>query len=286
VSCLLCSARGPGRYAALGTAERLGLPCLCFAHDPLKSDLATAELLRYTALVTFEAPVYESMRERGLPEERLHLWPRPVRVADLQPAPTEVFRVLHLGRLSRLKAQSALALIAATPDLAQAIPGLEIVIVGGGGKGRLVAQAAAAMNERCGRQVVRCTGPSLDPLGCIEQSNLVVAGGYSALEALYNGRPAILSGFGWLGPATAASVPEAVNLHFADRSPARSNPGLVTASVITVYNALRSESEGREYLPSRSWFPQDHTPDHGAQLLERLAQQLTQAVPFTGGEGR
>jgi hypothetical protein len=116
----------------------------------------------------------------------------------------------------------------------------------------------------------------LDPLAYIESSHLVVAGGYSCLEALCNGRPAIASGFGWLGPIHRGNVGQAETAHFGDRSDQPPSPQLVAEALTTVYDSLtRGE---KTYLPQPEWMRTDHSIWHTASLMEELAMEMLQSV--------
>ena len=270
----LCSGRGRARLAALSLAERFRRPCICSLHDPLWPGQTLPDMLRPTALVALEEPIYEGLLALGVPAERVHLWPRPVRCRELSTPPAEGFQVLHLGRLSESKWHSAAALIEAIPGLLEAVPDLRVTIVGGGGKLATVRQLAAAANARCSREVIAAVGEMLDPLSWIERANLVVAGGYACLEALYNGRPALGSGFGWFGPVTRGRMAEAVAQHFGDRSPEEGSASRMRQAILELREALRDPQSAGPYLPRPDWFSEDHSPAGTALLMETLAAEL------------
>jgi hypothetical protein len=270
----LCCARGRARRAALALARRHGRPCLCLLHDPLWPHQTREELLQPTALATMERPIYDQVLALGVPPERVRILPRPVRQRPMSPPPADGFHIVHLGRLSEAKAPSAVALLEATPDLSAAIPGLVISIVGGGGKLEAVRSLATATNTRCGRQVVQVVGETLDPLLWLEQANLMIAGGYSCLEALYNGRPAIGSGFAWFGPIQREDAAAAIAAHFGDRAAEPASRERMRDAVLQVREALSEPARAAAYTPQRDWFPEDHSGEYTAAALEAIATEL------------
>lgn len=270
----LCAGRGRSRYTALYLARTRRRPCICILHDPMMAGQTREEMLRPSVLVTFEAPIREACLQLGVPAERVRLWPRPVRTHPLG-APGPGFEVLHLGRLADGKARSAMALVAGVEELLGAIPDLHITIAGGGEDSARVAAQAAAVNAQAGRTVVQAVGQVLDPLTWIERAHVVVAGGYSCLEALVNGRPAVASGFQWLGPITADNCGPAAALHFGDRATEPHSVPAMAQAIRTVHDSLRAAPGESPYLPRGSWLPEDHSVAHTAQLMEDLARELT-----------
>jgi glycosyltransferase involved in cell wall biosynthesis len=276
---MMCSGRGRAREAALGLARKLGLPCIAFLHDPLQPHTTLEELLRPTALVTMERPIYQAALEIGVPAERIRLWPRPIRSRALQPPAEDSFRVVYMGRLSHHKYPSAEALIAAVPELVRELKELRVSIVGKGTKLPTIRARADEVNQECGREVVEVVGETLDPLGWMERAHVVVAGGYTCMEALYTGRPALASGYAWMGPVSRENFAAAASSHFGDRAEQPPTPEKMAAGIREMYQALQEPNRKDRLLPRPEWFDEDHSIEGTARLVEELARELTEGDP-------
>ena len=270
---LFCSGRGQ-TDVAISLAAEAGLPAICFFQDPLEPGDTLERLLHPAALVSVEPPIHESVLALGVPAERAIFLPRPIRARPFGPPPDNEFSVSYIGRLSGWKQIVPPCMIAAAPEIAAEVPGLRINIVGGGSKYRAVRAAARAVNSAIGREVVRMRGITLDPLGWMERSHVVVAGGYACMEALYNGRAGIGAGFGWFGPVSRGHVEEGVALHFGDRSQIVNDPRRMRDALVEMYRALGDPEQARQYVGLREEFVDDHSPEAIAATVERLCEKV------------
>ncbi len=105
--------------------------------------------------------------------------------------------------ISRLDGDRALApslLIDAAPALAKQLPGVQIVITGGGGLYDTLVKKADAVNAEAGRTLVILTGPRTDINKIIAVCDVFVGVSRAALEAMAAAKPVILAGNeGYLG---------------------------------------------------------------------------------------
>ncbi len=267
----ICGNRARVRHAAVALSRRHGVPCICVLHDPPRPHDRPEDYRRYSAMLSMEGPIRDRVLAGGVPPERVCLAPRPIRTRPLAGRPARGGHVVHLGRLSTQKTESALALVAAVPRLRASMPEVTVSVVGGGGRLQAVASAARAANDACGATVVDVVGETADPLTWIERADVVVAGGYSCMEALYNGRPAIGSGFGWFGPVTQANVEAGTAVHFGDRSSEPVTSDRIVRAIQEVRDDLVAHDASSRFWPRRTWFAHDHSADHAAEILERLA---------------
>ena len=278
---LLCTGRGQ-TDVALEVAEEAGLPAICIFQDPLEAGDTLERLMRPAALVSLEPPIHDAILALAVPPERAVFLPRPIRTRPLGPPPEGEFAVSYIGRLSGWKQIVPQCMIAAAPEIAAEVPNLRINVVGGGTKYGAVKAAAREANRTIGREVVRMRGVSLDPLGWMEKSHIVVAGGYACMEALYNGRAGIGAGFGWFGPVSREQVRQGVALHFGDRSEIVNDPKRMRDAIVEMYRALRDPEQAREYVGLRGEFADDHSPEAIAERVEALCE----GVAGVGSEAR
>lgn len=265
--------RGSCRDLAVMAVRQTGAVGVCVLQDHVKSAAEARALNAAHAVIALERPIYEQALAAGARPEALHVWPRPVLGgAPLPPAPHRPFRVLWMGRMSGHKGWSAATLIEAAPSLCDHIENLQIQIIGGGSRARRVRRAARAMNAQLGAPVIQTRGPTNDPLAAMRDASLVVGGGYTCLEALYNHRPAVACGFEWMGPVTRERIDTAYDEHFGDRSSGRTDAAGLTAAVCDVHDALLSGDE--RYSPSRDWFPVDHSTRSHAERVVNLVSGI------------
>jgi lipopolysaccharide heptosyltransferase II len=126
-------------------------------------------------------------------------------------------RVVHISRFSHSKVGVALALVAAMPALAQAAPGIELLLVGQGPEEKAVAAAAAEMNQRLGRRAVFALGGRGDIPHLLSLGTVVVATATVALEAMASGKPVVAAGKGgYLGIVRPEDLTRAEDSCFAD----------------------------------------------------------------------
>lgn len=166
-----------------------------------------------------EDPIRRSLVDVA-PDFPVFRLPRPLDVA-VRPGPLtprDPFRIVFFGRLSGYKTPGMFHLLDHIEDLDRAIPGVEIVIVGGGGW-RLVRfkALAAKINRRLGRRCVRVVGTRIDPRPWLEEACVVCGGSTSAIEAALAKRPVVCFTGYWFGQVRPDNVDEALACYFGER---------------------------------------------------------------------
>jgi polysaccharide pyruvyl transferase CsaB len=140
-------------------------------------------------------------RELGIPE-RAPVIVNVSRLDKSDSAPTELVR----------------GLISAAPELAGAVPGLRIVIVGGGESEPEFQTLAASANAECGRETVILTGARTDVNELLAMADLFVGVSRAALEAGACGKPVLLAGSeGYLGLLSKENAKRAALTNFTCR---------------------------------------------------------------------
>ncbi len=177
-------------------------------------------LIRWSdAWAVAEEPIRRSLVDVA-PDFPVFRLPRPLDVAVLPGAlpPQSPFRIVCFGRLSGYKTPGMFHLLDHIEDLDRAIPGVEIVIVGGGGW-RLVRfkALAAKINRRLGRRCVQVAGTRIDPRPWLEGACVVCGGSTSAIEAALSKRPVVCFTGYWFGQVRPDNVDEALACYFGER---------------------------------------------------------------------
>ncbi|RKI69712.1 polysaccharide pyruvyl transferase CsaB [bacterium 1xD42-67] len=170
------------------------------------------------------------MEQYGVPEEQIALTINGIDTERFSPAVSgEAVRaelglgegpvVGHVSRLDRAASHTARQLIAIAPRLCAQVPGLQIVIAGGGDVYEELAALARQANERIGRAGVVLTGPRTDVDRILAACCLFVGVSRAALEAMAAGKPAVLSGAqGHTGLFTPELLDKAVDTNFCCRT--------------------------------------------------------------------
>lgn len=154
--------------------------------------------------------------------------------------------VMLVGRLDTSSTRSAECLIDAAPELLAAFPTVELVIVGGGTREAALRKIAKAMNTRCGREAVHLTGPRTDVAQVLSLCTVFVGVSRSALEAMSEEKPVILSGNpaygqGYLGILTPDRFQEAQRSNFCCRGCPEATPEALARDVISLLRATEEE---------------------------------------------
>lgn len=152
----------------------------------------------------------------------------------------------HVSRLDREPARTARQLIALAPQLAERMPGVRIVITGGGDAFEELTARAERVNRELGRDCVLLTGPRTDVNRMVAACDLFVGVSRAALEAMAAGRPAVLSGAqGHAGLFTPELLDRAVDTNFCCRADPVSTPERLLEDILS---ALALSPERREEL--------------------------------------
>jgi len=151
---------------------------------------------------------------------KLRLTNRLVDRSVFRPYPREdrsVVKITYLGRLSRTKGEQVLALIDASGQLIEAIPDLELTVVGWGSRLRRARQRAGQVNKKAQRPVVQVVGATFHPERYLQQADILIGAGRSAVEGLACHCTVIGLGFaGLFGIITADNIDEAIAANFGD----------------------------------------------------------------------
>jgi glycosyltransferase involved in cell wall biosynthesis len=99
-----------------------------------------------------------------------------------------------VSRLDDSRALAARKLIAIAPRLAETIPGIQLLIVGGGDVFDELNAAAQRANAAIGRTCITMTGPRTDINQLVAAGDIFVGVSRAALEAMSAAKPTILAG--------------------------------------------------------------------------------------------
>ncbi len=230
------------------------------------------------AWVTSEESIYQALLEikSGRPVELIQ---RPISgVVQCTPLPAkDPFRVLCVGRLSKWKAPGFRTIVEKAPELKEAIPSLQIDIVGGGRRRLNFWLAARRGNRMQSESYIRIHGSTTDPQPWIAKANLVCAGATSAVEAILSGRPVLaFSGF-WIGLVAGDNLTEAAATHFGERGGAfyvREKPDIITDSIIELYRQWEDRSMSRHVEAVRRQLKPYYDVEAVTGQFDRLFQTL------------
>ena len=127
--------------------------------------------------------------------------------------------VAHVSRLDQASSYTARQLIELAPQLCGQVPGLRILMIGGGDVYSELAARARQVNETLGRDCLILTGPRTDVNRLVAVCDLFVGVSRAALEAMAAGKPAVLSGAqGHTGLFTPELLEKAVDTNFCCRT--------------------------------------------------------------------
>lgn len=102
--------------------------------------------------------------------------------------------VSYVSRMDEDRALVARQLIQIAPDLDRAIPGIQLLIAGGGNVFDELKAQAEAVNAALGRACVTMTGPRTDINEIVAAGRIFVGVSRAALEAMSAGKPVIVAG--------------------------------------------------------------------------------------------
>ena len=170
------------------------------------------------------------MEQYSLPEGQITLTINGIDTEKFSPAVSgeEVRRELglgnapvvgHVSRLDQAASYTARQLIALAPRLAQRVPGVRVLIIGGGDVYSELAAQAKRVNQSIGQECLILTGPRTDVNRIIAACGLFVGVSRAALEAMAACKPVVLSGAqGHTGLFTPQLLDKAVDTNFCCRT--------------------------------------------------------------------
>jgi len=202
----------------------------------------------------------EPLRQDPHLQDKLRWLPTPVAdeliAQEPTPPPADGFILVSGNRASRLKGQGVLAVLDLMPRLTQAIPGFQLVILGGGSLTPECRARAQTLNREHGREVVNVVGLTSEPYRYMRQGHCVIGSAHVAHEALALGRHLISCGFkGFPRYVSPDNIEECLAGNFGDFDYAYDFAGVdrdrMLREIIKAYQACRREPinrSGREHI--------------------------------------
>ena len=118
--------------------------------------------------------------------------------------------VSYVSRMDQDRALVAWQLIEIAPELDKAVPGVQLLIAGGGNVFQELQEKAQKVNDALGRPCVTMTGPRTDINRIVAAGDIFVGVSRAALEAMSAGKPVIVAGnegyHGLFGPEKLAEA--------------------------------------------------------------------------------
>lgn len=142
----------------------------------------------------------------------------------------------YVSRMDEDRALVAGQLIEIAPELEREIPGIQLLIAGGGNVFDKLNARAEEVNARLGRKCVTMTGSRTDINEIVAAGNLFVGVSRAALEAMAAGKPVIVAGNeGCHGLFTPDKLEEARAGNFCCRGLPLSEPKTLLADVVAAF---------------------------------------------------
>jgi polysaccharide pyruvyl transferase CsaB len=150
--------------------------------------------------------------------------------------------ITSVSRLDSSRALAASQLIGIALELDKRLPGVQLLINGGGDVFDELKAKADAVNSAAGRPIVTMTGPRTDINEIIAASDIFVNVSRSALEAMASEKPVILAGNeGYIGLLSPENLDAAVNSNFCCRGFPMSTEERLLEDIVRCYNLSQEE---------------------------------------------
>ena len=150
----------------------------------------------------------------------------------------------HVSRMDESRALVAGQLIAAAPALDRAVPGIQLLLAGGGDRLEELRSAADGVNAQLGRRCVVMAGPRTDVNEIVAAGQAFVGVSRAALEAMAAARPVLVAGNeGYLGLFTPERLEEAMANNFCCRGCPMSEVERLTRDVAALFALPPEERE-------------------------------------------
>ena len=163
--------------------------------------------------------------------------------------------LVYVSRMDESRALVARQLIALGPKLAKAIPGLRMLIVGGGDVYEELAEKTKEANAAIGRECITMTGGRTDINELVSVGDVFVGVSRAALEAMAAEKPVIVAGNeGYIGLFGREKLELAQENNFCCRGCEMSSEELLFRDVVHAFNGLTEEERrkmgayGREVI--------------------------------------
>ncbi|MBQ7758303.1 polysaccharide pyruvyl transferase CsaB [Anaerotignum sp.] len=150
--------------------------------------------------------------------------------------------LVYVSRMDESRALVARQLIALGPKLAKAIPGLRMLIVGGGDVYDELVEKTKEANETIGRECITMTGGRTDINELVAVGDVFVGVSRAALEAMAAEKPVIVAGNeGYIGLFAEDKLELAQENNFCCRGCELSSEELLYRDVVHAFNDLTDE---------------------------------------------
>ena len=180
----------------------------------------------------------------------------------------------HVSRLDQEPACIARGLIEIAPALDKAIPGVRILITGGGTAFAELQEKAAAQNKAMGRECLVLTGPRTDIRDIMAACDLFVGVSRAALEAMAAGKAVILSGAqGHTGLFSPEKLQKCIDTNFCCRTDPVATSDQMLAELLSAM-ALPKEEQDRLGLYGREVVKEHYSVERMAQDALELYDQV------------
>ncbi|MEY8402697.1 polysaccharide pyruvyl transferase CsaB [Oscillospiraceae bacterium 44-34] len=238
--------------------RRMKLPFVTTAHWVFNTKGALRYLTDWgerTVAVSDDIKAY-LIREYGLPAEHISVTINGIDTNKFSPeiSGERVIREFGLDRsrpilsyVSRMDEDRALVagqLVEIAPELDRMVPGVQLLIAGGGNVFEKLKARAEEINARMGRPCVTMTGPRTDINEIVAVGDLFVGVSRAALEAMAAGKAVIVAGnegyHGLFGPDKLA---EAQAGNFCCRGLPLSAPQVLLSDIAAAFDLPRKERE-------------------------------------------
>lgn len=154
--------------------------------------------------------------------------------------------LVYVSRMDESRALVARQLIEVAPRLAQEIPGLRMLIVGGGDVYEELLAKSAEVNRRIGRDCITMTGGRTDINELVAVSDVFVGVSRAALEAMAAEKPVIVAGNeGYIGLFSPDKLEIARENNFCCRGCELSNEERLYRDVVYAFNEMTDEQRQR-----------------------------------------
>ena len=163
--------------------------------------------------------------------------------------------LVYVSRMDESRALVARQLIALGPKLAKAVPGLRMLIVGGGDVYEELLEKTKEVNAAIGRECITMTGGRTDINELVSVADVFVGVSRAALEAMAAEKPVVVAGNeGYIGLFGREKLELAQENNFCCRGCEMSNEDLLFRDVVHAFNEMTEEERkamgayGREVI--------------------------------------
>ncbi len=145
-------------------------------------------------------------------------------------------RIVYVSRMEKELCIPAYALLSRMEELDKAIPGIEFVIVGGGGAFDEVKDIADSVNTKLQRRAVILTGKRTDVNEIHASADVCVGVSRAILEPMCMKKPCVIAGHqGYIGILTEDNLPTAIETNFTCRGCTLTDADTLLKDVLTLF---------------------------------------------------